>query len=280
MAWAVSLTGHGLLVFGVVQLCAALRRLPDSPKPVVNSIIEPPADYCSVSISLGDEPRKRTPAPVRSKTDPPKQRDELPEPKAVQVQRNSVGPPAKDDPGVVQPSHNTSGVLHLHGRLTRAGASIVYVLDQSGSMARDGKLKQALAMLKASLAQLGPDVRFQIVVYDSKPAILRIGGSRELVGASEANLAQADALLSEIIGEGSSRHCDGLIAGLGLHPEVLILLTDADELSTSEVNRCKLWNRKATAIHAFIFGESEGIESSLRELTGPERLHHVEPERP
>jgi hypothetical protein len=97
-----------------------------------------------------------------------------------------------------------------------------------------------------------------------------------LAAASDANRAEVDALLAEIIGEGSSRHCDGLITGLGLHPDVLILLTDADELSPAEVARCKQWNRKGTAIHAVVFGKMNGI-SSLRALTGPERLQHVEP---
>lgn len=277
LAVVISCTAHGLLVFGVVLLCAALRSSPESPKPDANRVIDAPDDYGSISISLEEESVKQAPISIRPQAVPPKERDDLPAPKAIAVQSNSTEPQVKQDPGVVQAGYQKPGVVPLHGKMTSAGASIVYVLDQSGSMARDGKLKHAIATLKASLRQLGPDVRFQIVVYDSKPTILRIDGRRELAAASDVNRAEVDALLAEIIGEGSSRHCDGLIAGLGLHPDVLFLLTDADELSPAEVARCKRWNRKGTAIHAAIFGKPKTEHVSLRELTGPDRLHHVEP---
>jgi hypothetical protein len=278
LAWVISLTGHALLVVCVVQLSAALPSSPDTPKADVNRVIDAPGEYCSISISFDDDPPKSAPTPIRQKADPPKKQLEQPAPKSSQIHDNQVESKVKDDPGatgLVQAGHRAPGAMPLDGKLTRPGASIVYVLDQSGSMVRDGNLKRAIAMLKASLGQLGSDVRFQVVVYDSKSTIMRINGSRELVMASESNRKQADTLLDEIIGEGSSRHVEGLITGLGLHPDILILLTDADELSRADVARCKQWNRKGTAIHAIVLGKAATGNSSLQELTGSERLHHI-----
>ncbi len=279
LAWAVSLAGHGAIVLGIAQLCAFRQHSQTSPKVAVNRVIAPPEQYCSISVSFAEEPSKPNPTPSQPKADPPKQRDNPPAPKSISNQSSPAAPIAKDNPGpsgLVQTGHHATGVAPLHGRIDSRGTSIVYVIDQSASMARGGKLKNAIAMLKASLRQLGPEVRFQIVTYDSVAMIARIGGSSQLVEAGDANIVQAESLLDAVVGEGSSRHADGLIAGLGLHPSVLILLTDADELSPAQIARIKLWNRHGTAIHAVILGDGKpSRSSSLRELTGPDRLHFV-----
>lgn len=279
LAWVVSLAGHGLLVFGIVQLCAFLRSSPDSSKPTVNRVIDAPPEYANISVSFGEEASKPEHAPEPQQVKPvyptPKEPVESPiaNPATPPKNHNHQGTEA---PTVVQAGHREFGIAPLHSKITRPGMSIVYVLDQSGSMAREGKLRRAIAMLRASLRQLGPDVRFQIVAYDSKPAVFRIGGTSDLVSANMENIAKAEAILEQVVGEGSSRHCDGLMTGIGLHPDVLILLTDADELMPHEVKRLKDWNRKGTSIHAVLFGtRSDDGESSLRQLAGANRVHSI-----
>ena len=281
LAWAVSLAGHGLLVFGVCRYFVFAPHSPVSPKPV-NRVIEAPIDYGSVSISFVEELKPSEPvsnsqtvaAPVQS----PEKRDGAPRSMANRNQGNPIEPRPEQGPqpsGLAQPGHPVPGVAPLHGKIAQPGTSIVYVLDVSGSMARERKLQRAIGMLKASLRQLGPDVRFQVVTYDSQATISRIGGSSELVKASEASLTQADAILDRLIGEGSSRHVEGLIAGLGLHSDVLILLTDADELLPTDMTRIKQWNKKGTAIHAVLFGTASVGKSPLQDVVGKDRLHYL-----
>lgn len=271
LAWAVSIGGHTLLVLGIIRLCAFLQGSPNPPKAVVNLVIDNPYDGISVSVCFEEAPTQKLEPSKRPKRDDPPAPKNLADTNANASNSNNNSNPG----GVVQAEHRTPGAIPLHGKITRSGASIVYVLDRSGSMARDGKLQKAIAMLKASLRQLGPDVRFQIVSYDSRPTVYRIAGRVDLALANDANIAQAEAILNDEIGEGSSRHVEGLIAGLGLRPDMLILLTDGDDLSPDDVKRIRNWNKKGTEIHAIVLGNPGADHSSLRALTGAERLHFL-----
>jgi hypothetical protein len=132
-------------------------------------------------------------------------------------------------------------------------------------MAQEKKLSHAVALLKASLTQLGPGVRFQIVTYDSLALPFRLAGNLSLAPASAKNIADAGKLLDGLVAEGSSRHVEGLQAGLALQPDFLILLTDAGDLSSTDVKRIKQWNLKGTSIHAFLIGVGADV-ASLRDL--------------
>jgi hypothetical protein len=143
-------------------------------------------------------------------------------------------------------------------------------------MGQAKKLTHAVGLLKSSLRQLGPGVRFQIVTYDSQAVVARLAGAVDLVLASASTIAQAETILDDLSGEGSSRHAEGLKAGLGLHPDLLILLSDAGDLSAADVKHIKQWNQKGTVIHAVLLGPAEGTNVALlSELTGPGRVHFV-----
>jgi hypothetical protein len=179
---------------------------------------------------------------------------------------------------VAPPAVNAAGsakVGPLHGPF-QPGPSIVYVLDRSGSMAQDRKLTHAVALLKASLANLGPQNRFQVVTYDSQAAPLRLAGNLILAPASVKNVADAANLLDGLVAEGSSRHVEGLRTGLEFQPDFLILLTDAGDLSSADLRRIKQWNRKGTSIHVFLLGAGANDDiASVRELAGAANVHFV-----
>lgn len=276
-AIAVSLVGHGLCIFAIIHLCAFLRQSPAHPK-IVDTRIEAATDFGSITVSFVEDSPPTEPSAKKKDAEPPRKKDNTPlivtdrghpVSNAYHSQANSASP------NVAPAAYQNNGGIALHGKITQAGASIVYVLDQSGSMGRERKLLRAIALIKASLRKLGPDVRFQIVVYDSRATVLRLNRSTDLAFATESNLAEAEALMDGLVGEGSSRHVEGLLAGLALRPDVLILLTDADELSPAEVTRVKQTNFKGTAIHAVLLGTKKTGESPLQTLTGPERLHFI-----
>ena len=284
LGWAVgiSLACHAILgsvlflAFSGGHFC---RLAAEAPIDTRIALVE---DYQPITVVF-DEPAPRVQAPsppitsavipkVESVAEGPKKLD--PTPSAPRAPSTAINSPP--NPGVQGNGSGTALVQPLHGPFTRAGLSIVYVLDRSGSMGPGKKLAHAVAILKASLQKLGPEVRFQIVTYDSQATVFRLAGNLELVLASKQNILDAENMLDELVAEGSSRHAEGLRAGLGLHPDLLILLTDAGDLSADDAKQIKQWNFKKTTIHAVLIGSAanENVES-LRNLAGKGNVHFV-----
>jgi hypothetical protein len=143
----------------------------------------------------------------------------------------------------------SGGPRPIHGKL-RAGQTVVYVLDRSASMGIDGLLGRAIGALKASLDQLRPDHRFQIVAYNG-------GTSRfanEAVLATPGNVARAADWLNELTADGRSDHRAGFKEALSYRPDALFLLTDADDLDWAEVRDIRRMVRTPMVISAAVFG--------------------------
>jgi hypothetical protein len=275
LALGASLGAHVLLVLLAAQICRWLREDAPVAEGFVDRRIEGPDRYPPLAITFDDSP-----APTPKQAAAPAPPVKPPEPPAPAKDDTPPAANTNTNPATSGPNENggtnagtPAGPVPLHGKITRAGLSIVYVLDRSGSMGRDRKLALAIRVLKASLRQLGPDVLFQIVTYDSRARAMRLGRGLDPAPATSANIATAEGQLDDLAGEGSSRHVEGLRAGLELRPDVLILLTDADELAAQDVKQVKKWNARGTAIHAVLLGAAGG--ESLRELAGPERVHHI-----
>jgi hypothetical protein len=120
-------------------------------------------------------------------------------------------------------------VAPLHGAM-KPGQVVVYALDCSGSMGEFGKLAAAKAALAATLRRQPGEVRFQVVAYNSTARAVLPGGA---VPASAANVAAAEAALAALTAAGRSDHREGLRAAAALRPDVVVLLTDADDLSAA-----------------------------------------------
>ena len=127
------------------------------------------------------------------------------------------------------PAWTTSGVP-LHGALD-AKQCIVYVLDASGSMGEWGKFDAARGALIATLRLQPESVRFQIVIYSGIAATPIRSAPGECLASTPANVAKAIAAL-ESLGSpaGRSDHVEGLRAALAFHPDLVLILTDADDL--------------------------------------------------
>jgi hypothetical protein len=159
-------------------------------------------------------------------------------------------------------SPKSAGPKPLHGGL-RAGQTIVYVLDRSASMGVDGLLVRAVAALKASLGQLGPDVRFQIVAYNGGTAVM----ANEPVSATPGNIQRAIDWMKAVTAEGRSEHRAGFCEALGGRPDILFLLTDADDLDVAEVRAINGMLRTPVVLSAAVFGaRPSGSETPLERL--------------
>lgn len=119
----------------------------------------------------------------------------------------------------------------LHGALTPA-QTVVYAIDCSGSMGAAGKFDAARAALAATLAQQPATVNFQVVVYDGTARPLLTTGTLPATGE---NVRAVTAKLAAVEPRGKSNHLIALRAALDFKPDVVVWLTDADELTAAAI---------------------------------------------
>lgn len=129
---------------------------------------------------------------------------------------------------------------------------VVYVIDRSVSMGlgRSPAWDVARAEVRAALATLPPEARFQVVLYNRQAEPLTIGGRRELIEATPANREEALRLLEAMRPEGGTDHEAALRRALALEPDTIFLVTDADDLTPQQVRAVTQINHGRSAIHA------------------------------
>jgi von Willebrand factor type A domain len=124
---------------------------------------------------------------------------------------------------------------------------VVFLLDSSGSMGISDALERAKAELAAALAALPPETSFQLLAYNSNARPL-MGGLWNLLPASRENVALALHQLDALAASGVTRHVEAMRAALLLRPDLVILLTDADDLSPGDVHLMTKANRGRAVI--------------------------------
>jgi len=151
-------------------------------------------------------------------------------------------------------TRGTGGALSGHGvqffHIETDARSVVYVIDRSASMGPNGLLASAKRELAASLAALPSTTRFQIIVYNRRAEVFRIGGRTELVDATPGNKQEALALVNLIYAEGSTDHVPAISLALGLQPDAVFFLTDADDIRAEVVRGITARNHGRSIIHA------------------------------
>lgn len=152
------------------------------------------------------------------------------------------------------------------------GSRFVYVFDRSSSMSGfEGRpLSGAKRELIASLAHLDKVHQFQIIFYNQAPRIMQLGGAQTgMVFADEDGRRLAAAFVSGVVADGGTRHMEALTMALGMRPDVIFFLTDADEpkLSADELAKVRHMNH-GTSINAIEFGAGPPAAGSnfLKEL--------------
>ncbi|HYT91446.1 MAG TPA: VWA domain-containing protein [Gemmataceae bacterium] len=124
---------------------------------------------------------------------------------------------------------------------------IVYVMDRSASMGA-GLLDVAVRELLASVDRLPATVQFQVVVYHDRAELL-VPGRSELIAASTQNKALVGEALMSLRAEGGTCHREGVRVALTLDPQVIYLLTDADDLTHEERREITRLNRGRAILH-------------------------------
>ena len=148
------------------------------------------------------------------------------------------------------------------------GHSFAYVIDRSGSMGLRNSLEVAKRELLASLNQLPPDARFSVIFYDLTARVFADpNGQQGMMPATAANKVRVQSELQTVGPYGGTDHMVALRTALGLKPEVIFFLTDADSMADREVNEI-LAKAQGTRIQAVEFGRGTdlGTQTPLRRL--------------
>ena len=123
-------------------------------------------------------------------------------------------------------------------------------------MGIDDRLAVARREILASLGQLPPGTRFQVVVYNRGFETLTLAGQREMVALTPQTLTELAAALTDLNPEGGNDHLPALQQAMWMQPEVVCLLTDADDLTTEMVRAVSDLNRGKCVIHAVTIGSA------------------------
>jgi von Willebrand factor type A domain len=150
------------------------------------------------------------------------------------------------------------------------GTRFVYVFDRSLSM-KGTALAAAKQELLASIKHLDRVHQFQIVFYNEAPRMMQ---PQQMHFADENGLRAAESFVSSISASGGTDHVQALKLAMRLSPDVIFLLTDADEpqLSRKELEEIRQRNGGA-AINVIEFksGPDPGQGASLRKLAEENR---------
>ncbi len=148
------------------------------------------------------------------------------------------------------------------------GHSFAYVIDCSGSMGLRNSLEVAKRELLASLNQLPPDARFSVIFYNGGARVFADpSGQQGWMPATTANKVRVQDQLQTVGPDGGTDHMVALRTALGLKPEVIFFLTDADLMNDNDVNEI-LAEAQGSRIQAVEFGRGTdlGKQTPLRRL--------------
>jgi hypothetical protein len=264
----VSLLLHGGLIGGLIAYSTTRAAAPDE---TVDTRRALPAGTIVFLPDDGDGEGRAEKAPGQVREDGgPKDTvvrlDPLPPAKSVSAdneQKPTVSAPAAV---AANPSGSThGGSAEWPGGAGNAGGSgcpgglmfaaaptatkVVYVVDRSGSMGQRDAYRRACGEVIANLGQWPTTAKFQVVPYNSSAQPLCVNRCTSLLPLNSDTLQQAAALLAKLPPTGWTDHLCALKQALALSPDVLYLVTDADDLKAEDVRTITNLNHGKTVIH-------------------------------
>jgi hypothetical protein len=223
-----------------------------------------------LSVTVGDWPQPRPKRPPPPIVDPLGGADAevvtLPATANVAIEGPVIKPPSAL-PNRGTPSGNGGGPGG--GGLLSAPATVrrvVYLVDRSASMGLSGKLERALKELQDALKELPPDGSFQVLFYNQGTQPLLPPTASGLLPSTPGTIDQAVSCLDDVYATGTTNHLSAFQAALYLRPEVLFLVTDADDLAPDHVRSITGLNRGRTRIHVIELSSAKTANAPLSDL--------------
>lgn len=141
---------------------------------------------------------------------------------------------------------------------------IVYLLDCSVSMGPSGALKRGIEEVLAASNRLSPEASFQIIPYNRVALPLLPGWQRP----DAATLAEVENKLLALRATDGTHHAQALNKALASQPDLIFLVTDAEELTFADVRAITRRNQGRAVIHVVELarGRAERFDSLLSQL--------------
>jgi len=143
---------------------------------------------------------------------------------------------------------------------------ILYMLDNSGGMRKDGKFEALVSELQASVSRLQPKQKFYIIFYSDTVYPLFFPYSvREFIKSNPKSQKKLGAWLDSVELCGGNAIDEALAAAEVIRPDAIFLLTDGN-LFTTEKKKALLLNRagRKYAIHTFGLGVGKQTQTADR----------------
>lgn len=171
---------------------------------------------------------------------------ELPKPPGLGERQSS--PPAGSRPENGTGESGASRVSATFFQIPCRGQTILYVIDASSSMGPNGGLEAASRELLTSIRRLGPQVRFQVMAFNSHANFL-VPALPNWLAPSADVIDRVGLALLDLQAEGRTDYRLALQKALSMRPDVLYFLTDANDLPPRLVEEITRLNAGRSAIH-------------------------------
>ncbi len=175
-----------------------------------------------------------------------------------------------------------AGMAKFFGTEVKA-RRILYMLDNSGGMRKDGKFEALVSELKRSVSGLDAKQEFYVIFYsDTVYPLFYPQGVRKFVRSNDRNRKMLDRWLASVELCVGNAIDEALAAADVIRPEAVFLLTDGD-LFTTQKKKNLLLNPtgRSYAIHTFGLGvgenskTAEGLKQVAQANTGTFRAIEV-----
>ncbi|MCI0650568.1 MAG: VIT and VWA domain-containing protein, partial [Planctomycetes bacterium] len=149
----------------------------------------------------------------------------------------------------------------------RPPASVIFVLDTSGSMATGGKIERAKQALHSALARLGAEDTFRLITFAGQVRSHTEGA----IAATPENLASAKQFIDSLIARGGTDICAALehaLAAAGGAPEgaaILLLSDGAPTVGVTDIAQIAslITKRAGGDYRLHVFGVGEDVNTVL-----------------
>ncbi len=140
--------------------------------------------------------------------------------------------------------------------ISDVGNRLVYVIDNSSSMANYGAMQVAKAQLMSSLERLNDSQQFQVLFVNSGGVRPLNPGRFDMFFGTDSQRLEVRLQVANVSADQGTDHRGGLLAALGYNPDVVFYLTDAGEpyLLKPDLEEIRRKNR-GSRIHTIHFGE-------------------------
>lgn len=164
-----------------------------------------------------------------------------------------LGKPQSSPPAGVRSENGTgepgaSPISATFFQIPCRGQTILYLIDASSSMGPNGGFASATRELLTSIRRLDPQVRFQVIAFNSHVNFL-VPALPDWLAPSAEHVELLGLALLGLQAEGRTDYRLALQKALSMRPDVLYFLTDANDLPPHLVEEITRLNARRSVIH-------------------------------